>query len=96
MKLIKFSRSNRKGKKYMLILENPRKTIHFGSDISQTYISDASDEKKKNYIARHKVRENWNEINPGSASRYILWGNSRNIKSNLRDYLTRFKIIDSR
>ena len=95
MKLIKFSKSNRKNKKYMMIFQEPKKTLHFGSDVSETFVEGASDEKKKNYIARHKVRENWNEINAGSASRFILWGNSRNINTNLKEYLKKFNIENS-
>ena len=90
MKLIKFSRSERKGKKYMMVFED--RTIHFGSDVSQTYTEGASEEKKKNYIKRHRVMEDWNSINAGSASRFILWGKSRNVETNLKDYLKRFKI----
>jgi len=95
MKLIKFSKSNRKNKKYMMVFENPTKTIHFGSDVSQTFVEGASEEKKKNYLLRHKVREKWNEINAGSASRFILWGNSRNINTNLKEYLKKFNIENS-
>ena len=92
MKLIKFSRSERKGKKYMMVFED--RTIHFGSDVSQTFVEGASEKKRANYIARHKVREDWNSINAGSASRFILWGKSRNIQTNLKDYLKRFKITE--
>ena len=92
MKLIKFSKSSRKGKKYMMVFET--KTIHFGSDVSQTFVEGASEKKRANYIARHKVREDWNSINAGSASRFILWGNSSNIQTNLKDYLKRFKITE--
>lgn len=95
MKLIKFSKSNRKNKKYMMIFQEPKKTLHFGSDVSETFVEGASELKKKNYIARHKVRENWNEINAGSASRFILWGNSRNINTNLKEYLKKFNIENS-
>jgi len=94
MKLIKFSKSNRKNKKYMMVFEEPKKTFHFGSSLSQTFVEGASVQKKKNYIARHKVREDFSKINPASLSRYILWGKSRNIESNLKDYLKRFKITE--
>ena len=94
MKLIKFSKSSRKGKKYMMVFET--KTIHFGSDVSQTFVEGASEKKRANYIARHKVREDFSKINPASLSRYILWGNSSNLQTNLKDYIKRFKITDNR
>ncbi len=96
MNLVKFSKSNRKGKKYMMVFEDPKKTLHFGSNVSKTFVEGASEEKKNNYILRHKVRETWNEINPGSLSRFVLWGNSRNIETNLKNYIKKFKIKDER
>jgi len=36
--------SNRKGKKLMLVLDG--KTIHFGSDVSTTYVEGATDKKR--------------------------------------------------
>lgn len=83
------------GKKYTFIYKddnNKGRIIHFGSETSQTYVEGASEDKKKAYIARHKVNENWNEINSGSLSRYILWGDSRSIKINLENYKKRFNI----
>jgi hypothetical protein len=38
------------------------------------------------------VREDWSKVNAGSLSRFILWGDSRNINKNLKDYLRRFNI----
>jgi hypothetical protein len=52
---------------------NERKKIAFGSKGSTTRISGATDIQQKNYIKRHSVNENWDAINPGSLSRYILW-----------------------
>jgi len=83
------------GKKYTFIYkddDNKKRTIHFGSETSQTYVEGASEDKKKAYIARHKVNENWNEINAGSLSLYILWGDSRSIKINLENYKKKFNI----
>lgn len=82
------------GKKYTFIYkeDNKGRIIHFGSETSQTYVEGASEDKRKAYIARHKVNENWNEINAGSLSRYILWGDSRSIKINLENYKKKFNI----
>lgn len=82
------------GKKYTFIYKdnNMGRLVHFGAAGSKTYIEGASEEQKKAYIARHTVKENWNEINPGSAARYILWGDSRSIKTNLENYKKKFKI----
>jgi hypothetical protein len=96
--LIAFAPSTRKNKKLMMtIIQNKQfKTIHFGSDKSQTYVEGASKQKRDNYIKRHQVNENWNQVNPGSASRFILWGDSTNLETNLKSFLRRFKIKDRR
>jgi len=82
--------SPRRDKKLVFKMENPKKTIHFGSKDSQTYVEGASERKRLNYIKRHKVRENWDEINAGSLSRFLLWGDSVLISENLDAFLERF------
>jgi len=94
--LIHFGKSPREGKKYIMRFENPKATIHFGSDVSTTYVEGADRIKRENYIKRHRVNEDWSTINAGSASRYILWGDSTNIKKNLKDFIKRFGIHDNR
>lgn len=94
--LIYFGKSKRKGKKKVMIFRNPTMNIHFGSDISQTYVEGASKNTRDNYLKRHRVRENWNKINPGSASAIILWGKTKSITKNLSEYIKKFKIKDSR
>ena len=87
--------SSRENKKYEITLmsDNGRtKTYHFGSKGSQTYLDHKDKIKRANYIARHSARENWSEINVGSLSRYILWGDSTDLDTNLKEYLKRFKI----
>ena len=94
--LLSFKKSTRPNKKYMIILEDPKRTIHFGAKNSKTFVESGSEEKKKNYIKRHRVNEDWRRVNPGSLSRFILWGQSKDIEQNLKDYLKRFKIKDAR
>jgi len=80
-------------KKYMnsnsLILY---KKIHFGSSKSTTYVEGADEETRENYIKRHSVNEDFSKLGPASASRFILWGNSKIISENLKSYLSRFNI----
>ena len=94
--LIRFKKSPKKDKKYVMVFRNPTKTIHFGSKTSKTFVESGSEEKKKNYLKRHRVREDWTKINAGSLSRFILWGDSKNIDKNLDDYIKKFKIEDAR
>jgi hypothetical protein len=93
--LIDFRKSRRKGKKYKIILmiDAKKRSIHFGSNVSKTFVEGATIEKRNNYFKRHSVNENWNEINPGSLSAGILWGDSNHIQENLKDYMKKFNII---
>lgn len=92
--MIHFGKSDRDGKKLKIVLmiNGKKRTYHFGSDVSTTYSEGADETKKKAYIARHRIKENWNEINNGSLSRYILWGKHQNINKNLKSFLKRFNI----
>jgi hypothetical protein len=95
MKFISLTPSTSEGKKYRIIFSNPPKTIHFGSKGSSTYLDHKDIAKRKAYIARHRVNEDWTKINAGSLSRFILWGNSTSLRTNLLSYLNRFNISRS-
>lgn len=82
--------SNKEDKRYMVVINN--KTYHFGQKGGRTYIDHGDKAKRDSYIKRHKVNENWDEINAGSLSRFILWGDSTNIKNNIKSYKKRFNI----
>ena len=43
-------------------MDNPKRTFHFGSKHSQTYVEGANEKKRDGCIKRHRVRENWDEI----------------------------------
>jgi Family of unknown function (DUF5754) len=92
MKFIKLMLSNQRGKRFAIIFEDPKKTIHFGSDVGTTYIDEGNKTKRRNYIKRHIVREDWTTVNAGSLSRFILWGQTTSLADNLKNYLERFNI----
>lgn len=92
MKFVELSPSTRSDKKYMIKFQDPDKTIHFGSKNSETYLDHEDKIKRANYIARHSVRENWQEVNAGSLSKFLLWGETTDLKTNLKAYLKRFNI----
>lgn len=67
-------------------LKNPR----FG-----TFIDHGDKERRKNYIARHEVREKKFYKNPQRAStlsRFILWGDSSDLDTAIQDYRLKFKL----
>jgi hypothetical protein len=82
--------SNQKTKRFMAIING--KKYHFGLKNGRTYIDHHDKIKRQNYIKRHKVNENWDAINAGSLSRYLLWGDSISLEKNVKDYIKRFNL----
>jgi len=70
------STSTRPEKKYMVFdYENPDKVIHFGQKGFSDYTLHKNPLRKKAYVLRHKVREDWTDLTKaGTWSRYLLWG----------------------
>ena len=93
MKFISLEKSNKPNKKLVIKFSEPDLTIHFGSKYSSTYLDHHDKVKRTNYLKRHKVNEDWNKVNAGSLSRYLLWGSSTDLYENLFNYLDKFNII---
>lgn len=66
--------------------------IHFGARGMSDYTIHHDKKRRENYIKRHSKNEDYNGINAGSLSRFILWGDSTDIKKNIKDYEKRFNI----
>ena len=68
------------------------KTTNFGFKGGSTFIDHKDETKKKNYLARHKVRENWNDyMSAGSLARFILW-NEPTLQESIKSYKKRFNL----
>jgi hypothetical protein len=83
-------KSTRKDKRLEAIFKDGT-SIHFGAKNGSTYIDHGDKKKRENYIKRHQVNEDWNTVNAGSLSRFILWGDSNDIGKNILDYKKKFK-----
>ena len=92
MKFISLEKSNKPNKKLVIKFSEPELTIHFGSKNSSTFLDHHDKTKRTNYLKRHKVNENWDQVNAGSLSAYILWGDSSDMYANLINYLDKFNI----
>jgi hypothetical protein len=67
--------------------------VHFGSETGSTFIDHGDIIKRANYLKRHSVNEDWNLPNSaGSLSRWILWGDSDNLETNIKAFKKRFKL----
>jgi len=91
---MEIQRSSRVDKRYIAIFENELNPIHFGQRGSRTYVDHHDKVLRANYIARHRVNEDWTRINAGSLSRFILWGYSTDINKNIAFYKKKFKLKD--
>jgi len=88
--------STNKDKKLMAIFSQDGKkikTTHFGAKGYKDYTLTGDEEKRKLYLARHAKRENWNDYkSSGSLSRFLLWGDSRSLQSNIASYKRKFNL----
>ena len=94
MKVI-LKKSTNKTKKYMIewIEGGKKKTTHFGAAGYEDFIlTRGNEEKKRAYLARHSVNEDWTDWRKaGTLSRYILW-NKPNLKDSIKDLESKFKL----
>jgi hypothetical protein len=80
-------------KKMTAIRINPTlKYISFGAKGYDDYTTHGDDDRKKNYLSRHKSTEDWNDTDTaGCWSRWILW-NKKTIDESVKDMEKRFNI----
>ena len=68
------------------------KTTHFGAKGYSDFTIHKDPKRKKRYIDRHKVRENFEDfMTAGSLSRYILW-EKPDLKKSIDFYKKRFNL----
>lgn len=84
--------SNKPGKRLVAVFEDGDYT-YFGLDTGITYIDHGDKTLQKNYIARHRPNEDWNDYkSAGALSRWILWGASTDIHKNIESFKKRFDL----
>ena len=95
MKLFKVEKSDDPKKKLqaLFLLDNGRlKIVRFGATGYSDYIQSHDRQKKKDYIARHGAREDFNNpLTPAACSRWLLW-NKPTLQASIRDFKNRFNI----
>jgi hypothetical protein len=91
-KIIDLTASRYFGKRYQATVEFPdgkQQKYQFGQDLAFTYVDGAPERTKEAYLARHMAnpRENFLIMNlipsPALFSMRLLWGDSRNLITNL-------------
>jgi hypothetical protein len=80
---VAISKSAKPDKRYKAQFGN--KTVHFGAKGGSTYVDHKNDVTKKNWEARHKVRENWKDFSSaGALSKNLLW-NKKTLRASVQD-----------
>jgi hypothetical protein len=95
MKLVKIVPSTNPKKKFDAVFrldDGEEKIVRFGAAGYTDYILSHNEVKKESYLTRHK-HENWNNpMTAGALSRWILWGNSTSLDTNIRSFKRRFHL----
>lgn len=98
MKLLKVEKSFRENKRLVAIFQKDNlkiKKVHFGlrNPKKGTYIDTGDKELRKNYRARHeRDLRTKDPLRPGYLSYYLLWGDSKSLKENIKSYKKRFNL----
>ena len=103
MKLLSIKPSPKEGKKYQATFcmcqeetkccDKDRKKINFGQDGSSTYLDHGDEKKRAAYIARHVVREKFNDpLTAGSLSYHLLWGKTTSLRENIALFKKKFNL----
>ena len=94
MTKLTIKKSDKSGKKYMAVFtkDNGRtKTTHFGQAGAPDYTLTGDASRRKAYRDRHKKDLNTGDsTRAGYLSYYILWGESKSIRENIKSYKKRF------
>ena len=90
-------KSTKPEKKWMAIFSDDKskktKTIHFGQAGAPDYTKTKDKEQRSRYISRHRRRENWQVPDTaGSLARWILWGPTVKLSSNISNYKNKFNL----
>jgi len=96
---VDIKKSDRDDKRYMAIFTDSngnKSTTRFGyadgNKTGSTFIDHNDEDKKKTYIARHRVNENWADFkSAGALSKHILW-NKPTLTASINDFKSKFKL----
>ena len=86
-------KSKNPNKKFDAIIDN-KKIVSFGAAGYSDFTKNKDEERKINYIARHKPNQDWKDYKTaGFWAKHILW-NKPIIEASVRDTNKKFKNID--
>ena len=69
------------------------KVVPFGASNFSDYTIHHDKDRRQRYITRHSKNEQFNNpMTAGSLSRWILWGDSINLETNIRSFKKKFNL----
>lgn len=96
MRLVKIEKSDRPGKKWMAVFEQDTgrmKTTHFGAAGMNDFTLTGDKEARARYRTRHAKDLNTGDpTRAGFLSYHILWGNSKNMDTNITAFKRTFHL----
>lgn len=87
-------KSDRKSKKYMVLMQDRGHKHHFGAKGFEDFTTHKDPERKERYIQRHRSREDWSKDGIHTAgfwAKHILW-NKPSLRDSIRDTEKKFNI----
>ena len=90
---IVIKKSSKAGKKYDAVIDG-KKTVSFGATGYSDFTKHKDEDRKKNYIARHKPNQDWKDhTTAGFWAKNILW-NKPTIEASVRDTNKKFSNLN--
>ena len=84
--------SDRKDKRYKVVIQPQNFTVYFGDPRYQNFTMHKDEGRKRLYLIRHEKNENWKDIKTsGFWSKWLLW-NLTTISQSIKDIEQRFRI----
>ena len=93
MTKLQIFKSDREGKKFKAVFtkdDGKTKTVHFGSSMHQDFTQHKNLERRRLYRQRHEKDLKGDPMRAGYLSYYILWGDSTNLKINIKSFKIKF------
>ena len=90
--IISITKSPRTNKRFRVVVkrkDGTTESVDFGYSGATTYIDGATDKTRENYLKRHMANATEKRlienlvVSPALMSAKLLWGNSRNIQTNI-------------
>ena len=84
-------KSSKPSKKYQAT--DGKRTTHFGATGYSDFTKNKDEQRKQNYIKRHRKNENWSDVmSAGFLARHVLWEEST-VKGAVQKLNNRYKRI---